>query len=336
MAVDPSTFFAKCFATWLRLQILMAFLMAWILALMGLSAYATTSGGGDFSNVSVPAPNGTTTQPYTKWADVCNSSPYLYLRPFQFTYTDAKGNAFNNYTYCSFPYSLSVFRIVICCASLLTIFLLFFNTPLSFFAREVWIVYALLYFAAFVLDCNAVQTGYTSCVSNFGDTNLHDAIVSLGLTVNCSENLYPGLAIIDLIVTGHFFLIYTAWHLATDHYVKKGQQQAAPAAAPQPAVQYQYAPQPQPQVVYAAPPAAPAKTSFWGSSQPAAAPAPMPAPAPASTSFWGSRPAAPAPAPAPAPASTGSSFFGGGKKMTVMQMQAAGAVAGSANPLHNL
>jgi hypothetical protein len=223
--MDPSLFCAKCFATWLRVQILMAFLMAWIVVLIGVSGFLTESSGGDFANLNDPAPintNGTLTYRslgYSQWdKTVCQSSPYFYLRPFAFSYVNAAGVASTKNSYCPYPSSLSTFRFCICCLSIVTIFILFFKTPLSFFARQVWITYALLYFAAFVLDINAVVTGEATCHQNFINTNLQDDISRAGLILSCNMSNYAGLTIIDLVVCSHFFLLYTAWALAQDKY----------------------------------------------------------------------------------------------------------------------
>ena len=203
----------------------MAFLMAWIIVLIGVSGFLTESSGGDFANLLDPAPinnNGTITYKslgYSHWdATVCQSSPYFYLRPFAFSYVDSAGVASKSNSYCPYPSSLSTFRFCICCLSVVTIFILFFKTPLSFFARQVWITYALLYFAAFVLDINAVVTGEATCHQNFINTNLQDDISRAGLILSCNMSNYAGLTIIDLVVCSHFFLLYTAWALAQDKY----------------------------------------------------------------------------------------------------------------------
>jgi hypothetical protein len=226
--MDPSLFCARCFATWLRVQILMAFLMAWLVVLLGVSGFLTESSGGSFATLLDPVTinnNGTTTYNslgYSAWSKtVCESSPYFYLRPFAFSYVDADGVSSSSNSYCPYPTSLSTFRFCICCFSLVTIFILFFKTPLSFFARQVWITYALLFFAAFVLDINAVVTGEATCHQNFVNTNLQDDILKAGLTLSCNLSNYAGLTIIDLVICSHFFLLYTAWALAQDLYGNK-------------------------------------------------------------------------------------------------------------------
>ena len=226
--MDPSLFCAKCFATWLRVQILMAFLMAWIVILLGLSGFLTESQGGDFSKLNSPIPvrvGNVTTYPslgYSNWNnEVCLASPYVYLRPFAFSYKDANGTSSSLNSFCPYPSSLSTFRFCICCLSIVTIFILFFKTPLSFFARQVWITYALLFFASFVLDINAVVTGEATCHSDFVNTQLQDDINLAGLSLTCNLSNYAGLTVVDLVVCSHFFLLYTAWALAQDLYQEK-------------------------------------------------------------------------------------------------------------------
>jgi hypothetical protein len=202
----------------------MAFLMAWLVALLGLSGYMTESAGGSFSQLTNPTSvNGTLKSlGYNDWdVTVCNSSPYFYLRPFAFSYKDATGASSESSSKCPYPESLSTFRFCICCFSLVTIFVLFFKTPLSFFARQIWIVYALLFFAAFVLDINAVVTGEATCHQNFVNTNLEGDIQLAGVSLSCDMSNYAGLTVVDLIVCSHFFLLYTAWALAQDLYSVK-------------------------------------------------------------------------------------------------------------------
>lgn len=211
----------KCFATWLRLQILMAFLLAWIIILIGCSGYLMMSDGGDFSKLSIPVNGTSVSLGYNDWTNsVCKKSPYMYLRPFAFSYSDKSGHTSSSSAYCAYPDTNSNFRISVCVLSFVTIFILFFKTPLSYVARQIWITYALLYFAIFVLDSDASLTGYYTCTSTFSNTKLQTDIIKAGLSITCDSNKNPGLVVVDLIVTCHFFLLYTAWALATDLYVK--------------------------------------------------------------------------------------------------------------------
>ena len=214
----------------------MAFLMAWIVILIGLSGFMTQAQGGDFSNLSSPITktvNGTvitTSLGYSNWnAEVCESVPYFYLRPFAFSYKDSNGVSSTLPSFCPYPTSLSTFRFCICCLSIVTIFILFFKTPLSYFARQVWITYALLFFASFVLDINAVVTGEATCHLDFVNTQLHDDITLAGLSLTCNLSNYAGLTIVDLVVCSHFFLLYTAWALAQDLYSIKTNKPSANA-----------------------------------------------------------------------------------------------------------
>lgn len=228
--MDPSLFCARCFATWLRVQILMAFLMAWLVVLLGVSGYLTESSGGSFSQLTITSAgkNGTSTTSgpiIANWgSDVCNSVPYSYLRPFAFSYTSTTGLSSTSASYCPYPKSLSTFRFCICSLAVVTIFILFFKTPLSFFARQIWITYALLFFASFVLDVNAVITGADTCHLNFVNTPIKTNILATGVSIDCTTQMsqnYAGLTIIDLVVCAHFFLLYTAWALAPNLYSDK-------------------------------------------------------------------------------------------------------------------
>ena len=293
---DPSTCVAKLFSTWLRIKILMGFLMVKIIMLIGITGYLMQSDGGDFANYSYAGVNGTTiTLVNGDWSKViCNQSPYIYLRPFEFS------SGGDKLSYCPFPDANSNFRLIICVFSLVTILILFFKTPLSFFARQVWIVYALLYFAAFVIDIDAVATGYSSCINGFDNTDLNIEIANAGLTLKCDQAMYPGLTVLDLIIVIKFFLLYTAWGLANDQYVVKNPEH----------FQQQN------------------KTILTMSGPPPVAAAAVSAPPPAS--YFSSFSPSSIPTPPTAPIAAASAAGGAFKGKTILQMQAEAAM----NPLH--
>lgn len=136
-------------------------------------------------------------------------------------YTSSNKGTATSSSFCPFPASNSSLRFVICTCGIVTVFILFFNTPLSFVARQIFLVYALLFFAAFVLDCNAVAIGFNNCSGSFVNTNLHDDISSLGLTLTCQPNNYVALCIIDLIISAQFGFVHTVWLFCKDRYVRK-------------------------------------------------------------------------------------------------------------------
>ena len=72
--------------------------------------------GGLFSGLHHTESNVTTT-PYKNWdSSVCTASPYIYIKPFAFIYSSASslvGDSGTTLTYCGFPDSNSIFRIVI-------------------------------------------------------------------------------------------------------------------------------------------------------------------------------------------------------------------------------
>ena len=95
---------------------------------------------------------------------------------------------------------------------------LYMDTPLSYFARAIFATYALLFFAIAVLDINATATGESACLDSFKNTGLHDVIVTNNITVTCNSGTYASVCVFDLILSAHFFLIYTAWVLCKDRY----------------------------------------------------------------------------------------------------------------------
>ena len=64
------------------------------------------------------------------------------------------------------------------------------NTIVSIFARYIFIIYAFLFFAALVLDANAVTTGLSLCNSSFTNTGLLTFIRENQLSLTCSSGAY--------------------------------------------------------------------------------------------------------------------------------------------------
>ena len=160
---------------------------------------------------------------YKDWQNsVCATSPYYYLRPFKFTFTTSSGQTSSLPSYCAYPESNFTFRFCMLCFAFVTIFILYFKTPISFLARQIWLLYALLFFAIFVLDVNATIIGGWTCNQNFANTKLHDDMMKAGVTITCDTSIYAGVTIIDLIICVHFFFLYTAWALTKDLYIPKG------------------------------------------------------------------------------------------------------------------
>lgn len=98
---------------------------------------------------------------------------------------------------------------------------LFFHTPLSFLARPIFLIFGLFFFAAAVLDINAVVVGLSACNSKFPNTQLHQDLSSLGLTPSCDSSNYDVMCVVDLIVSAQLLFLYTAWLFCKDKYVRK-------------------------------------------------------------------------------------------------------------------
>lgn len=184
---------------------------------MSLSAWMTTSNGGDFATIQSHSVN-TTIADYRKWeTSICTSSPYIYIEPFSFTY-DYDGVSYGNAAYCGFPRSNSVLRIFTCVLSILVLGSLYFDTPFSSIGRTCQMILACLYFSSFVLDADAVATGTSLCESQFTNTFLNVDIQKLGLTLTCNMADYAGLAVINLILAILLLLLEAAWSHCTDLY----------------------------------------------------------------------------------------------------------------------
>lgn len=158
----------------------------------------------------------------TDWTTgVCDASPYIFLRPFAFTYSKPNGYTSSTQTTCGFPSTNSIIRYVISGGGLVATALLFFKTPVSVIARQIWAALGFLYLVVFILDANDTENGITACKDGFANTNLQTDFDSKGITLSCDNSNYAGLAVIDLILCVTFFLLHSAWALTKDLYVVK-------------------------------------------------------------------------------------------------------------------
>ena len=207
---------AGCFGKWVRVQALMIFIMAWCVIILGISGWLSVSSAGDIGNLTFASKDS-----YSNWnSDVCKTSPYMYMQPFAFTFSSVNvTSSSTTLTSCPWPETNSILRFVVAAIAFVVIILLFFKTLVSVLARPIWVTFALLFFAIFVLDANAAIMGNGACTSGFSNTPLGNDLYSAGVTLSCATSDYAGLVVIDLILSGLFFLLHSAWALCTDLYV---------------------------------------------------------------------------------------------------------------------
>lgn len=217
MLTDPLLIFLKCFATWLRIRILMGFTIAWCIILMSLSSWLSISEGGSFSSIAFPSGRS-----YKNWdSAVCSNSPYSYLSPFTFTYTSAEHGSSSSSTSCAWPKANSEFRLSLTVFAIVFLCVLFFKTPFSLVARVFLGSFAMLFFAIFVMDAASAITGRNFCNSNFENTTLSEDLASIGAEIECEYISYEVVIVLDLVTSGLFFLMHGSWALAKDLYVNK-------------------------------------------------------------------------------------------------------------------
>lgn len=215
MLTDPYLIFVKCFATWFRIRVLMGFIIAWCIIIMSLSAWEFNSDGGDFSSLTFSSGRS-----YSNWdSDVCQTIPYLYLSPFSFSYSLPDGTSSSSNTYCSWSNSNSELRVIITVLAIVHLAILYIKTPISLIARPCFAIYALAFFAAFVIDASATTTGQNFCKNKFMNTNLYTDISSLDMSITCSTTNFEVITMFDIIASILFFILHTAWKLTKDLYV---------------------------------------------------------------------------------------------------------------------
>ncbi|RYH20179.1 hypothetical protein EON65_24275 [archaeon] len=184
---------------------------------MSLSAWTTQYDGGSFAEYTFKSGNS-----YKDWFNnVCESYPYAYLSPFYFTYTSSSGPSGSKPSYCPWPEVNSIIRLVATVMSIVTVGLLFIKTPLSIVARPIYAFYALLFFAIFVLDTGVQAAGLALCQKTFVNTLMGQDMAAEGMTLTCSAAGESVIVVFDVIASGVFFVLHSAWALTTDLYVDK-------------------------------------------------------------------------------------------------------------------
>lgn len=137
----------KIFGSWNAIRGLMAAVLIGCIISVGISAYQYKSDG-----------NGVFTQfaPFNNWEKGCQTSPFLYMAPFSFSYSYGSTTSTG---YCGWSEANSAFRLAIACFSILMVPVLFFNTVVSYFASMIILTLSLLWFCALVLDSDSYELG---------------------------------------------------------------------------------------------------------------------------------------------------------------------------------
>lgn len=99
--------------------------------------------------------------------------------------------------------------------------LLYIKTPLSIFARVIHAFYALLFFAIFVIDAAVQSAGLGFCNKAFANTVLNQDMSSLDMTITCSSDGETAIVVFDVVASGIFFILHSAWGLTPDLYIDK-------------------------------------------------------------------------------------------------------------------
>jgi hypothetical protein len=211
---DLYLIFAGCWATWGRIKILMVIAIVLCIVNLALSGWLSQSSSGSMNQITMS--DGSS---YNKWfSQVCASSPYLYLRPFSF-YLVIDGSVSSSLTSCGFPATNSIIRFVVGCMAIVSAAVLFFKTPLSMIARQIWAGAAFLYFTVFILDSNDTEIGSVTCKKTFPNTALTSDLANSNATLQCDSGSFAWLAVIDFMLIVCLFVLHSAWGMTRDLYV---------------------------------------------------------------------------------------------------------------------
>jgi hypothetical protein len=214
----PYLFLAKFLATWLRIRIILAIAMVFMVVQMAMSGYAMQSYGAGFERYDAT---------YNNWASsVCNKSPTIYLQPFAFTYTSTNSTtgitiASSTPATCPFPLSNSAYRLTALCLGFVIIGGLFFQSIMSHAARTILLSFALLFFSCFILDTNQVVTGFATCEESFYGTNLGTTISKRQISITCNSDAHVSVIMFDFFLFVLLYLAFECWGMCADLYDDK-------------------------------------------------------------------------------------------------------------------
>lgn len=184
---------------------------------MSLSAWMSISEGGSFATINFESGNS-----YKNWeSSVCHNSPYSYLSPFSFSYSIPGAGKSSTNAMCAWPITNTELRLSISVMSIVFVAIFFVKTPMSLLAKIVLGIFAMLYFAIFVMDASSAVTGKSFCTSSFTNTVLNSDIASMNMNISCETTSFEVIIVMDLIASILFFIMHGAWGLTKDLYVQK-------------------------------------------------------------------------------------------------------------------
>ena len=200
---SESSFYKCCsnlFATWLRVRILLVFVIILTIIEIALSAWLMQMNQGDMTMVNAAG------SPIDWAKDFCGGIPIKLLVPFSFTYSEGDFKSSKS-SYCGWSPTNSIFRLIVSIFAIITLMLLFFKTSFSYIARTWIIILTILYFTIFVLDAAANYIGLTSCTSNFQGTVFYRS----DITINCDSSYYSMHVFFDIFTSSSLLLLQASW-----------------------------------------------------------------------------------------------------------------------------
>ena len=202
MGIFDTPWTAAC-ATWFRIKFLLLLAGITTVISIGFSAWQTKNSVGSFKTIGDMMPN-------FNWNDsVCTATPYVYLSPFQFTFS-WNGKSYNTPSYCPWPVGNTTFRLIVGTVYLIFNVSVFWETAFSrTFASPLLFLFALLWYSSFVVDAQSLTASTQACTNGFGKGTVFTSLADF--TLVCDNTSYGVTVALDLLMFFLVFIIWRAW-----------------------------------------------------------------------------------------------------------------------------
>ena len=213
LVANPCTPVANFFSEWDNLKWLLIYTWVWILISMGISSDQVTNDAGKWSDIKCASDG--SAECLGSIDDFCDSSPYYYLRPFGFEFTQSSTNisvqSGDEVTRCGWPGQNSSFRMVTIVFTFILLPIMYFDTPVAKFGNIILALFTFFYFGCFLLDANSAVIGYYECDGSFENSQFNEDMLTNGISLTCYQSYYNGTVVIDLMLAVQFWMLFLGW-----------------------------------------------------------------------------------------------------------------------------